>query len=458
MKNSIFRFLTISAVAMTGIAANAATETPFSKNFSDSTLRVDYVFGGGPSGNIVMLDRQSKTPGWFGKRHRLAEFPVKGHGQIVMTDPAKGDPLYCNSFSSLYQEWVNIPEAKEVSRSFENSFLLPLPKAAADITITLNDNRQQPFASLTHRYRPDDELVAIPAKSPYRYEYVHRGGDPVNTIDVAMLAEGYTEAEMDTFLADAKRNAEEILKYEPFASNKDRFNFIAVMVPSAESGVSVPLKKEWKNTAFGSHYSTFYSPRYLTTPKVKAMHEALNGIPYEHIMVIVNTDLYGGGGIHNNYHIAAAHNQHTLPVTVHEFGHSFGALADEYFYSGEEDDTYPLDIEPWPANITTLVDFNSKWASMVKPGTPIPTPTEDDNLNRDQKMKKAAEKAKKGKKGKNEAAVTEEIVGVYEGGGYKAKGIYRPVVTCRMRDNYHPKFCPVCEAALTRLIDFYTLP
>jgi hypothetical protein len=448
------RILATSILAASALAASAGNDPSFNQNFNDSTLRVDYIFGGGPDGNTVLLDRQSKTPGWYGKRHHLSELPLQGNGSIMMTDPVSGDTLYRASFSSLFQEWVNIPEAQEIRRSFENTFLLPLPKKEADITITLNDNRHQPIASHRHRYRPDDELVAIPPKSPYHSEYVHKGGDPTNAIDIAMIAEGYTPEEKDTFIADASRMAKEILKYEPFASRSDRFNFIAVMVPSEESGVSVPLEKQWKNTAFGSHYSTFYSSRYLTSPKVKAMHDALTGIPYEHVMVLVNTERYGGGGIYNSYQMAATHNEHSLPVTVHEFGHSFGGLADEYFYIGEEDGTYPLDIEPWEPNITTMVDFSSKWQDMVKPGTPIPTPSEADNLTRDQKMKKAAKNAK----GKNNKKAPTETVGAFEGGGYKAKGVYRPVETCRMRDNYHPKFCPVCEASLARLIDFYTLP
>lgn len=420
----------------------------FCKNFADSTLRVDYIFGGGPSGINVLLDGQSKSAGWYGRRSRLKEVPYLGNGTIMVIDPVTKDTLYSNSFSSLFQEWLNTPEAEQVNNSFENTFQVPLPKKEADITVVLRDNRQKEMARLTHRYRPDDELVAIKGHNPYPHKYIHKGGDPKNAIDVAMLAEGYTQEEMDSFINHATIFAEELLSYEPYASNKDRFNIVAVMVPSRESGVSVPLKKEWKDTAFGSHFSTFYSSRYLTTPNVKKLHDALSGIPYEHIMILVNTDVYGGGGIYNAYHIASSRNKLTLPVTVHEFGHSFGGLADEYFYDNEDSSTYPLDIEPWEPNITTLVDFDSKWKDMITPGTPIPTPWVDPGGDRDARMKQKGN-AKKGDK---------QVVGVYEGGGNKKKGVYRPVETCRMRDNYHPTFCPVCEAALKRLIDFYTLP
>lgn len=419
----------------------------FNENFCDSTLRVDYIFGGGPGGINLMLDAQSKSAGWAGRRHHLNETPLAGNGTILVTDPLSGDTLYRNTFSSLFQEWIYTPEAGVNRRSFENSFLVPLPRREADITVSLRDNRHEEIGRLTHRYRPDDELVALRGNNPLPFKYIHKGGDPENAIDIAMLAEGYRPEEMDSFISSASKIVNEILSYEPYASHKDKFNFVAVMSPSRESGVSVPLKNQWRDTAFGSHYSTFYSSRYLTTPHVKKLHQSLEGVPYEHIIILVNTDEYGGGGIYNSYQIAAANNQLTLPVAVHEFGHSFGGLADEYFYTENEDSTYPLDIEPWEQNITTLVDFPSKWVDMIKPGTPVPTPWVDNGGTREERMKEAAA-----------AGTKPEIVGVYEGGGYKAKGVYRPVETCRMRDNYHPSFCPVCERSLTRLIDFYTLP
>ena len=221
-----------------------------------------------------------------------------------------------------------------------------------------------------------------------------------------------------------------LFSHEPFKSLKERFNVVAVASPSLDSGVSVPRLGEWKQTAFGSHFSTFYSDRYLTTLNVKSIHDALAGIDYEHIIILANTDEYGGGGIYNSYTLTTAHHPMFRPVVVHEFGHSFGGLGDEYFYDDDVmTDTYPLDIEPWEQNITTQVDFDSKWKDMLQKGTPNPTPV-------DQKGKYA--------------------VGVYEGGGYSAKGIYRPAFNCRMRTNENPEFCPVCQRALSRLILFYT--
>lgn len=418
----------------------------FDENFCDSTLRVDYIFGGGPDGVKLMLDSQSKQKGWAGRHHRLKDVPVAGNGTIMVTDPQTGDTLYRNSFSSLFQEWIYTPEAKEKNMAFENSFLVPLPKKEADITVSLRDNRHVEMGRITHRYRPNDELVALRGLYPVEHKYIHKGGDSSDAIDIAILAEGYKQEEMDTFLTRASRIAEEILSYEPFASNKEKFNVIAVMTPSKDSGVSIPLKNEWKDTAFESHFSTFYSSRYLTTPRVWKLHRALEGIPYEHVLVLVNTPAYGGGGIYNSYQIATADHELTLPVAVHEFGHSFAGLADEYFYTEEEDDTYPLDIEPWEHNITTMVDFDSKWKDMLTSGVQVPTPWTDKGGKREDRMKRAAK----------EERSKEVVIGVFEGGGYKSKGIYRPVETCRMRDNHNPTFCPVCERSIRQVIVFYT--
>lgn len=418
----------------------------FEKNFCDSTLRIDYIFGGGPSGIHVMRAAQSKSPGWYGRRGHLSETPNLGNGSVQVLDPSTGNVLYTNPFSSLFQEWLDTEESGAVDRSFENSFIVPLPVSEADIQLTLLNNRHEEIAKMKYRYCPDDELVGIRGKNILPHQYIHKGGDPGEAIDIALLAEGYTEAEMDSFLYHAGRAVEEMLSYEPYKSNKEKLNFVAVMSPSHESGVSIPLKGIWKDTAFGSHFSTFYSPRYLTVPEVSKMYDALEGIPFENIMVLVNTDNYGGGGIYNCYHIAAARNEFTLPVSVHEFGHSFAGLADEYFYKNEPHDQYPLDIEPWEANITTFVDFDSKWKDMVDPSTPVPTPWEEISGTREERQKYFRDSAKAGA----------TPVGAYEGGGYKEKGVYRPTVTCRMRDNYYPSFCPVCERAIQRIIDFYT--
>lgn len=419
----------IAAVSVLTFAPAASTNN-FTDNFADSTLRIDYQFSGDANSQHVALSRQSKQAGWVGRRTRLGDLHLRGNGVITVIDAATADTLYRNSFSSLFQEWLSTDEAQTTQKSMQNTFLVPLPRRDADINITLFNARHEPMTEMTHRYRHDDELVAVNHRKPLPHRYIHRSGSPEEAIDVAILAEGYTEAEMDSFYAHATVAVEAILNHEPFKRYADRFNFVAVASPSADSGVSVPRLGEWRSTAFNSHFSTFYSDRYLTTPYLYQVHDALLGIPYEHIIILANTPEYGGGGIYNSYTLTAARHPLFRPVVVHEFGHSFGGLADEYFYENDVMlDTYPTDLEPWEPNITTLVDFDSKWKSLLAPGTPVPTPVE---------------------------RAAEFPIGVYEGGGYSFKGVYRPADECRMRNNTYPTFCIGCEDAIARLIQFYT--
>lgn len=328
-------------------------------------------------------------------------------------------------------EWLETDEARNVTKGFENTFLLPYPLQPVEIEITLLDPRRNVRASMKHIVHPNDVLIEQKGNSHITpHKYLLHNDSPEKCINVAILAEGYTPQEMQTFYEDADIACKSIFDHEPFKSMKKRFNVVAVASPSTDSGVSVPRLNEWKHTAFGSHFSTFYSDRYLTTSRVKAIHDALAGIPYEHIIILANTEEYGGGGIYNSYTLTTAHHPMFRPVVVHEFGHSFGGLADEYFYDNDVmTDTYPLDIEPWEQNISTQVDFAAKWKDMLSENTPVPTPAE----------------------------VSENYpTGVYEGGGYSAKGIFRPAENCRMRTNEYPAFCPVCQRALRRIIEFYT--
>lgn len=413
------------------IAVSSTRAQVFADHFADKTLRVDYIFNGNASGQAICLDGLSALPTWAGRKHHLAELPLQGNGQIVMRNAASGKTIYTTSFSSLFLEWLETDEARNVTKGFENTFLLPYPLQPVEIEITLLDPRRNVRASMKHIVHPNDVLIEQKGNSHITpHKYLLHNDSPEKCIDVAILAEGYTLQEMQTFYEDADIACKSIFDHEPFKSMKKRFNVVAVASPSTDSGVSVPRLNEWKHTAFGSHFSTFYSDRYLTTSRVKAIHDALAGIPYEHIIILANTEEYGGGGIYNLYTLTTAHHPMFRPVVVHEFGHSFGGLADEYFYDNDVmTDTYPLDIEPWEQNISTQVDFAAKWKDMLSENTPVPTPAE----------------------------VSENYpTGVYEGGGYSAKGIFRPAENCRMRTNEYPAFCPVCQRALRRIIEFYT--
>ena len=432
---------------------------------ADYTLRLDYIFSGDATHTEISLAKMGKLDGWWGRNVNTDILLLRGNGQIILRDSATNQVLYCSSFSTLFSEWQCTPEALHTRKAFDNVFLVPMPQSTAYVTVKMLDKRDSVTASMTHIVHPDDILIR-PVASPYTLDkcrYVHKGGDSKEAIDIAIVGEGYTKEEMEVFYRDAKETADHILSYEPFKGKADKLNFIAVPVESKESGVSIPLKGEWKQTAFSSHFSTFYSDRYLTTLHLLDLHEALASVPYEHIIILANTDNYGGGGILNSYVLTAAHNRWAMPVVVHEFGHSFGGLADEYFYD-DGTDQYDLNTEPWEPNITTLVNFDSKWKNLV------------DSRFKESKQKKQKKNKTLLKLGTGSFKGFEVVtkadqklpayrmlvesdykVGIYEGGGYLSEGIYRPFPTCRMRDNTYPIFCPVCQRAISRMIDYQTI-
>ena len=420
------QLLTILAVLM---GLNSATAQHFDDHFVDKTLRIDYTFMGNASEQYVALRDMSSTDNWWGRRTNLDEVPLLGNGDLTLYDAENNKVIYKTSFSSLFQEWITTEEASLTTKSFEFTILVPMPNKSVLAEIVLRDNTGKE-SRLQHAITPNDVLIRDRSKQEaLPYTYIHQGGDSKECIDVVILAEGYTTEEMALFMEDARIATEEILSYEPFNSHRDKFNFIAVSSPSKDSNVSVPQDDAWRETAVGSNFMTFYMPRYLTSSNVYAMYDLATNIPCEHFIILANTDTYGGGGIYNSYTLTTAHHSAFRPVVVHEFGHSFAGLGDEYFYLTQDnnDEIHSLSHEPWEPNITTLVDFDSKWADMVEEGIEIPTQVTPERT-------------------KN------YTVGVYEGGGYRAKGIYRPTDVCRMRDNVAERFCPVCERAIERVI------
>ncbi len=423
------------------IAIAAALLCSFTLLAQEKTLRVDYVFSGTDKASEISLDRMYSFDGWAGRRVNLDKVPVKGNGQISMTDAATGKVVYRLPFSTLFQEWQTSDEARFVRKSFENTFLLPMPSSKAVVKVELFDSKGVLTASLKHVVDPSDILIRHLKPVSPEHRYLLKSGDPAEKIDVAVVAEGYTVGEMDKFYEHAQVAVDAILAHAPFDRYKDRFNFVAVALESKDSGVSVPREDLWLDTAVGRHYDTFYMDRYLTTTCVNMMHDKLAGIPYEHLVVLANTDTYGGGGIFNSYTLTTALHPAFKPVVVHEFGHSFAGLGDEYYYESEESVAfYHADSEPWEQNITTLYDFGSKWDDMRPKVIHVPTPAPDVTV-----WSKI-----------EDGAAPESLVGVYEGGGYQTKGVYRPYPDCRMKTNGAPMFCPVCQRAIARIIEFYT--
>ena len=428
----------------TAFAQGAAFDT----HFTDATLRLDYVFCGDASRQEIYLRQMLRTSAWAGRRHHLEQPLLRGNGQIRVLDPATGACLYANSFSSLFQEWTGTEEAVRVPRAFENSFQLPWPKHPVNVEVTLWDTHGRVSAHICHPVNPEDILIRPLADTGLPVQLVHGGAPSAEAIDIVIVSEGYAADDEEKFFHDARRAADALFSHEPFQGRAGDFTVRAVFAPSADSGVSIPHEGAWRNTLVSSHFDTFYTERYLTTPAIWQVWDIIGTLPCEQVIVLVNTPVYGGGGIYNNITIMNSDHPTFVPVLVHEFGHAFGGLGDEYFSDDMFETPYPADTEPWEPNLTTLVAFDSKWADLLPAGTPVPTPVdalEKQDVRRIWHTLSPEDKA-----------VLNRKPGVFEGGGYMSHGVYRPVQECRMKINECEQFCPVCERAILQTIDYYT--
>lgn len=411
-----------------------ACSAAHNKQYNDTTLRLDYILSGNAAEQHISLSAIHATPGWYGRKVNLSSAPLRGNGRVLLTDAATGDTIYINGFSTLFQEWLVEPEAQTISRAFETSIAVPEPIDTAIVDIVLYNPRGEVAATMAHTLNPRDILIR---RHKLRIDTtlvrnIHRATCQSSPINVAIIAEGYSQGNMERFYTHAHQAVDAILSHEPFDRHADKFNFIAVGLPSRDNGVSIPRLGQWRDTPADSHFSTFYSPRYLTTNNLHKLHNTIGGLCYDHIIILANTEEYGGGGIYNSYTLTTTYNPMFSQVVVHEFGHSFAGLADEYFGKNDNNcDSYPTDIEPWEQNITTLVDFSAKWSDLVETDQPSGSGTP-------------------GTRGLK--SYPTQPVGIYEGAAYSTHGIYRPADFCRMRVNEASGFCPVCIRAIEAVI------
>ncbi|MDP1622231.1 MAG: M64 family metallopeptidase [Bacteroidales bacterium] len=414
----------------TSIDPNPASET-FDKYFIAKTLRVDYLLAGDNRSETACFVQMKEEPYWGGPYKNLIDPFGYGTYRYAAYDSVSAKLLFSRGFSTLFQEWKGTNEATKMKRAWPMTAVMPFPKNSIRFVIEKRSFETNEFELMFERYiDPTDYFINRESINSYKLTKIKDSGEPRNHVDIAFLAEGYTSIEMDKFQVDAKRICDYFMSVEPYASHSGKFNFYAVESPSQESGVTIPGKDIYVNTNIRSSFYTFNMDRYLTTSDTRAMYDIAANVPYDLIFVLVNSKRYGGGGFYNHYGQSTVDHQLSNIVALHEFGHEFAGLADEYYTSEiTYSDYYNLKFEPWEPNITTNVNFESKWEELVSPETPVPTP-------REEKFK--------------------GVAGMFEGGGYLAKGIYSPVMDCRMKSNEAPEFCPACEEAIRRMILFYT--
>lgn len=406
-----------------------SVQAQFDKYFWDKTMRFDFYHCGNSTTQEYFFDELIEEPYWAGSKVSLIDDTGYGNQMFKIVDAATGKLLYSRTYCTLFNEWQTTEEASKTSKCMPESVIFPYPKN--DVRIELYARNRKGIYEKKFEYDIQVKNYFIRKFSPqYETFEVAYNGNPEHRVDLVLLPEGYSENEKEKFIEACRTFAREFFSYSPFKENAYRFNIRAVWAPSHESGVTIPGEHLWRKTAAKASFYTFDSERYQMIEDFQNLRDLAAHVPYEYIYVLSNTQKYGGGGIYNFYGISAAnHPTRTGKIYVHEFGHVLLGLGDEYVGNVSYNDMYPTDVEPWEENLTTLVNFDRKeWKKMLDSDTPVPTPLTDKNSRK---------------------------LGVYEGGGYVAKGVYRPWPNCLM-NNLHTidEFCPVCKAAIQKQINF----
>lgn len=417
--------LLFSAIWFVGLTARAQ----YDQFFESKTLRLDYFHCGSASDERFFFDELIEEPFWAGSKNNLIDNTGYGNHMLEVRAAGTGDLIFSRGFCTLFDEWQTTPEAHQTESCYPESVVMPFPKDK--IVVSINTRNKKGVFEKKFEYRVDPKSYFIRKENEKLPVFdVVQSGRPENKVDIVLLPEGYTENQRALFEKDCKKFADELLGYAPYSENREKFNIRGVWAPSEEAGPDVPGDHVWNNTRLNGSYYTFNSERYLMVDDFQGIRDVAGHAPYDFIYILANTEKYGGGAIYNFYGISAAHHvDETGKIYIHEFGHLFAGLGDEYVGGVEYNEFYPLDVEPWEPNLTTLVNFDQKWKSMLPEETPVPTPVKDSN---------------------------NEKLGVYEGGGYVTKGIYRPWINCLM-NNLHTinVFCPVCSQSIQKAINFH---
>ncbi len=470
----------------------AGEEVDFGKYFIDRTLRVDVFHTGDAREEMFTIDRVIQEGPWAGNPRRLLAPFELGRYLLRVRDAASGVLICSKGFDSYFGEYKTTePGVNGVKKTFSESLLIPFPKDKVRVEVLLRDRENQPQPVFEREIDPADMFIVRekPAGDVQVIEQV-KNGPPASHVDLVILGEGYSAAETEKFRGDLARFSDTLLGHEPYKTNRDRFNITGLLKPSAESGCDEPSFGSFRNTALGASFDSFGSERYMLVEDNRAWRDVAGRVPYDAVMIMVNSPRYGGGGIYNLYCTFTSDNQWNQYLCLHEFGHSFTGLADEYYTSAVAyNEFYPAGIEPLEPNITALLDpQNLKWKDLVTKRTAIPTPWEKAAYEAMEKtyQRKRAEINERIAVAKRANAPQAEIdalqaqseemsrlngleinaffrksrfngkVGAFEGAGYSAKGLYRSMLDCIMFSRGLRPYCRVCEAAVARTIRYYS--
>jgi len=442
------------------------------------TLRIDYYHTGNSDEEWFSLDRVVLEPlAWPGNLNKSIDESQLGNYLFEVRERASGKLLYSRGFNSVFGEWKTTDEALHGNRTFSESLRFPNPEAVVEVSLKERGDSASPSWKEVWKTVVDPKSESVDRSrppSPGALLELQKMGNPANKVDLLVLGDGYTAAERPKFEQDARRFMEALFSTSPFREHRNEFNVWGLCPAAEESGISRPSSGIYRRSPVGASYDTFGTERYVLTTENRTLRDIASFAPYEFIEILVNGQTYGGGGIFNQYATVAIDNLWAGYVGVHEFGHQFAGLADEYYASAVAYLPPEKKTEPWEPNVTALLDpFNLKWKDLVASGTPIPTPWDKDEfdrfegeIQRQRRELRAAGRpeAEMDELFRKERAKEDEMlgaqkyagkVGAFEGANYEAKGSYRPEVDCIMFTRYD-KFCAVCRRAIERVIGMYT--
>jgi len=400
----------------------------FDTYFENKTLRLDYLHIGDAKSEQIEPVIFWQGGVWSGTHTQLIEPARLGEMVLTVKDAQTHEIIFTRSYSTLFGEYVTTEKAETEVGRFEECVLMPYPKIPISYEITVYSRHNIPTPLFVGDFDPKT-TPQKPFKNEYNLINLHIGGTAEKCLDILLIPDGYAKNDAEKLQKDMKTFADYILNCSPYKENLDRVNIRAIEGYSEESGITNPNAKVFKNTLINSSYNTIEVDRYLMCLNVWKINEIADDAPYDAILIIANSTKYGGGGIYNFYAVVNSDGQFSDYVVVHELGHSIAGVGDEYFDSEVSvRDFYPEGVEPVEPNLTTLVDFDKKWKSMLQ-DVPVPTPDTKEYNN---------------------------ILGVFEGGGYVAKGVYRPWRNCTMKDKVYNGFCPVCSKALQNVFNYFS--
>jgi hypothetical protein len=464
--------LTVLGVCMMTVSVGTQGQAPQPPR----TLRVEYVHAGTATSEHFGLSRVVIEPlPWPGNPDRAIDDTNLGKYLFEVVDAESKRVIYSRGFASIFGEWETTAEAARLERAFTESVRFPVPAAPFRLVLEKRD-KQSPFREIWS-VPLDPADLGVDRAEPLRpgaLIELHVSGPSADKVDVLILGDGYTAAERPKFVRDARRLVDILLETSPFKERRSDLNIWGLCPEAHESGVARPSTGIWRRSPIGAQYDAFGSERYVLTFDERAFRDAASFSPYEFVEILVNSETYGGGGIFGLYATVASDNTWAPYLFLHEFGHHFAGLADEYYTSDVAYLPATDRVEPWEPNVTALHDpATLKWRDLMTAGTPLPTPWRKEAF--DAHARQVNEKRRAIRSGhrpehemdalfrtqqreQTQALANEQYahaVGAFEGAMYEARGYYRPQADCIMFTRDEVPFCAVCRRAIERAIDLY---